>query len=255
MTRALYLKGLCDAGLPLKLTFAQLYYIVLIRSFSAPIERVYQIPYRIVCEVLEDNTWLAAAAKPNVDDAIATDMAQANNQAAAIGDSKILSAMASLNSAISAVTTFAKATQATINSVLLPLNAVRSQVQTLITSVDNTLINVTTVGGILPNNPIAQNVAKLTAYVNASLQMPQLMGLNSVLGRMGTNLGQINSSSKTITVPGGNLFDLASKFYGDASKWTLLAKANKTTDPNLSGITTLVIPPANSTDDGGVLNA
>jgi nucleoid-associated protein YgaU len=47
---------------------------------------------------------------------------------------------------------------------------------------------------------------------------------------------------QTITVTGGNLFDIANRFLGDATAWTTIASANKLTDPWLNGVATLVIP-------------
>lgn len=40
-----------------------------------------------------------------------------------------------------------------------PLAAVQARVQILVSTVGNTVANVTTLGGILPNNPIAQRAA------------------------------------------------------------------------------------------------
>jgi hypothetical protein len=252
LARAQYVQGLKDAGLPLDLTWNELYYRVLIHSF-VPDYQFYEIPYKISCEVLEDLTApVADGTGVSIDDLITNDMSTANDLVSTVNDSTLTSLTGTLNSAVSAVSNFATATQSTINSVLQPLNAVKTQVQTLISSVDNTLINVTTLGGILPNNPLAVNVAKLTTQVNAALQQPALLNLQSVLGRMGTNLTQLNTSVRSITTSGGNLFDIAAKQYGDATGWTAIAAANGLKDPNLSGNTELVIPPYFG-DSGGIL--
>ncbi|MFD2271422.1 hypothetical protein ACFS07_10480 [Undibacterium arcticum] len=50
-----------------------------------------------------------------------------------------------------------------------------------------------------------------------------------------------------MTSAGGNLFDLASKAYGDPTAWPTIARANKLTDPALAGVQTIIIPP---TPDG-----
>lgn len=48
---------------------------------------------------------------------------------------------------------------------------------------------------------------------------------------------------KTITTAGGTLFHLAADLYGDAAQWTRLAEANGIRDPQLTGVTTIVVPP------------
>jgi len=45
-----------------------------------------------------------------------------------------------------------------------------------------------------------------------------------------------------LMLTGGNLFDIANRFLGDATQWTIIASANGITDPWLNGMTTLVIP-------------
>ena len=47
---------------------------------------------------------------------------------------------------------------------------------------------------------------------------------------------------QTITLTGGNLFDVANRFLGDATQWTRIAALNGIDDPWLNGITTLTIP-------------
>ena len=58
----------------------------------------------------------------------------------------------------------------------------------------------------------------------------------------------------TITVTSAeiDLFHLAARLYGDATLWFLIARANGLIDPQINGLTTLVIPPADPTQSGGV---
>jgi nucleoid-associated protein YgaU len=58
----------------------------------------------------------------------------------------------------------------------------------------------------------------------------------------------------TIQVAGGNLFAIAAQFLGDSSQWNRIAALNGLTDPMLSGVTTLKIPPVNkAAGNGGIL--
>jgi hypothetical protein len=193
-------------------------------------------------------------APAGVDEWISNDMAKANALGDLIGDGPLSDQLKTLDSAISAVSSFANAVQSTINSVLAPLAAVQARVRVLTASVGNVIGNVTTLGGILPNNPIAQQASKLMGQVNAMTQLPQLYNLQSVLGRMGGNLGSIGTAGRQVATAGGNLYQMASDAYGDAMAWTGIAKANGLKDPKISGVQTLTVP-ALPDDSGGVMYA
>lgn len=68
---------------------------------------------------------------------------------------------------------------------------------------------------------------------------------------------QIGRAVRTLTVAGGNLFEVAAKEYADHTLWSLIAKANGLRDPFLTGTITLVIPdkPAQSRANSGVVGA
>jgi hypothetical protein len=254
LERARYLDGLRIAGNPLTLTWDELAYEVVIASFKAEFERFYQIPYQISCTVLQDlNSPVTTIADPGIDDLVGDDMNTASGLGGLIGDGPLSSALTTLNSAIGAVSSFAGAAQSVINTVLEPLAAVQARVQILIASTGNTISNVATLGGILPNQPIAQSAASLTNQMSSMTQLPNLYSLQSVLGRMGGNLGAVGMSSNTITSAGGNLFGMAAQAYKDATAWTTLARANKLTDPQLTGVNTIMVP-ASHDNSGGVLS-
>lgn len=59
-------------------------------------------------------------------------------------------------------------------------------------------------------------------------------------------------SNQTITIAGGNLFKLAAQYLQDATQWVRIAQANNLRDPVITGLTTLVIPPADPTAGGGI---
>jgi nucleoid-associated protein YgaU len=58
---------------------------------------------------------------------------------------------------------------------------------------------------------------------------------------------------QTLTVAGGNLFDIAQRILGDATKWDVIADANDISDPWLAGLTTLLIP--DQSNDKGAIGA
>ena len=257
MDRARALDDLRQQGNDLLLKWHEIAYQVVIREFRADFQRFYKIPYHITCEVISDLSKFAGNDDDqSIDGQMTEDAATATELSDSVGDSTLSGLMDSVNSAISAVSDFATAAQSTINSVLQPIAALRTQVQTMISSANNTLMNVTTLGGILPNNPISQQVSKLSGQIVAATNLPVLVQLDRVAGRMQGNLGSIYSSAKQVTVAGGNLMNMAAKEWNDAMAWTGIAKANPQLngDPQIVGIQTVTIPP-NQDSVGGVLNA
>jgi hypothetical protein len=83
----------------------------------------------------------------------------------------------------------------------------------------------------------------------------QLYQLQYFLNRIETNLNLINSSpnAQIVTVVSTNLYKLAAEYYGDAMLWTLIAKANNLTDPQITGAATLIIPPFENQESTGIL--
>jgi hypothetical protein len=57
---------------------------------------------------------------------------------------------------------------------------------------------------------------------------------------------------QTITVAGGNLFQIAATELGDATQWIRIAQLNNISDPMLVGIVILTIPNINQGAGGGI---
>lgn len=255
LSRARQLDAMRRKGAAVDLSWSELKFTVVIESFAADFERFYQIPYQISCLPAKSAAGAPLSGKVNLDGQMRSDMGLVSTLSSAIGNSPLSSAVATLSSAVKSVSDFAKATQSTINGVLQPLAAVQSQVKTLISSVGNTVANITTLGGVAPFNPIAQQASKLMGQVSSFTTLPQLYNLQSVLGRMGTNLQTASTTGQTVSTAGGNLFQIAAKQFGDATAWPMIAKANGLIDPQIQGLKTLAIPPApqGSQPVGGVL--
>jgi hypothetical protein len=240
-------------GVAVFFSFMTFNYSVKVKKFTFTVEAFYRVLYTIELEVIQDFTQQNySSQQASVTDAIYTDSSSAVVSGAAVGDSPLRSALATMDSTIKSVSDFAKATQSTINTVLAPISAVQQRVTTLIASASNTLINVTTLGGILPNTPIAQQAAKLSGQVAAATQLPILYNLQSTVGRISTNLNLINSqlTSASQTVAGGTLFDVATKAYGDPTKYVAIAQANGLTDTSITTVQTLTIPNNPANNDG-----
>jgi len=291
--RAKALDDLRKAGQPLVLAWDELSFHVVIKSFECEFERFYRMRYHICCEVVDDRVDpVVSSIDPGIDQLVAEDLSTATDLvkkvtdvAAQINDSKLVmsikqnltTAMNKLQSAIDTVDSLATAAQSTINNVRQSITEVRAQTSLLLKAANDILQTATTLGGILPNNPVSNQAKALVGQIEAVNQSAAFVELDGTLGRIQSNIDTVNSGLKsnvnTITsglkvVPevGGNLYAIAAKEYGDAMGWVAIAKANLLTDPQIKvdpptaadpqkiKAVQLIIPP-NNVKTGGVLNA
>ena len=253
LARARQLDDLRERGASLLLQWSEIYYAVVIRDFRADFQRAYKIPYKIVCEVASDLSKFGGSdAGQSIDRQIKSDAAAVTDMGSAIGDGALSGLIDSANSAIDTVASFANAAQSTLSNVLQKVTAVRDRAQALVASANSELMKVATLGGVLPNNPLAQQVAKLSGQINSALSLPVLVQLDRVAGRMQMNIASVYKSAKHVVTAGGDLMKLAAKEYDDAMAWTSLAKANPELlwDPLIQGVRTLIVPPDKDTAGG-----
>lgn len=270
LSRARYLDSLRRQGGLCTLAWDELRYTVKFSDFHANYKKPYHIPYSITFEVVEDQTALITSVpKITPIQAIQQDMARANAIFGCIGDSTLSGLGSTLQTVLNAITSavqpianglvplttavagaaqcageIADGVTSTVATAVAPFAALDAQVQKLITNSETAVSSVATIGGIAPGNSVAQTVGKSLSQINASVQLPELYELQSISTRMQANLHLIQSptSTKTITVGGGDLQRIAAEQYGDATRWTDIASANGLSDPVLTGIQTLTIP-------------
>lgn len=257
--RARILDSMRIAGRELQLSWGELRYSVVIQSFIAVYERYYNIPYTIVCEVVEDlANPTAQAATTGLDSLIRGATEDAGFFAGLLEDSGLQSVIDTVKGAVDAVEDFASATIDQINSVLGPVVAAQAYVAQVIDQTGVNLGNILSLGGVFPNE-LSESAFNLINQSDIFGDLGNLYNLNASLGVVGVNLNslgnigeQIDLAGRSLTTAGGNLFDIAAEVYGDATKWTGIAEKNGLSDPQLDGITTLQIP-ANVPDTGGIL--
>lgn len=56
----------------------------------------------------------------------------------------------------------------------------------------------------------------------------------------------------TLTIAGGNLFQIAAQQLGDATQWIRIAQLNGIDDPMLTGVVTILLPDIDLNAGGGV---
>lgn len=255
LDRAKYLDFLRVQGLSLNLTFFDSNYTVVIQRFRFNVERYYKVGYSISLEVVADNAQPVTSIAPaGFDAAIGADCASMTQLGLSIGNVGLSASISSLSSACLAIPSFAGATTAQVNNVLNLAAGVTAQVATLKASCQATINSAGVLGGVTVGAVPGIAAASLSAQNIAGNQYPILQNIGNLSARVTKNVTNANlqSSTRTVQVGGGTLFDVAAAQYGDPTQWSAIAKASGLTDPALVGVQTLTIP-ANPAASGGVL--
>lgn len=281
--RAKYLDVLRMKGKELRLTWSSLDYQIVIKSFVADYEYETRIPYKITCVVIKNNTIriVRAATRDHdyivnefLDSAVmyatsATEQNMAEFDAeVAVNLADIKTKMIRVQSSIRNLNGLIRATVDQINNIRNQITDVQNQVTRQIASVNNFLGTITTLGGVLPKNNkasvMAAKLGSVVAHTNTSFQLLNLkftlMNMNKEIKKVNpvTGLQTQKTTNKMFNLPTtqevqhANLYQLASMYYGDAMKWTLIAKENGLIDPYVTTPMTLKIP-VDSTGNNGVL--
>ncbi len=240
------LERMRDAGYPLMMTLDGYRFTVVITSFSAVYEFVWRRGYTIEVAVVSND------GSPDKVDALTgalrelinSDLGRALGLARIINLDAVTQAVKDLHEAVRQVTDFAQATVVQIQAIVRPLIAARNIIQHELALLEAAAGAITSLGGLVPGNPISKTVSNVLAQLHHSTQIPALYRMQDVLGRLNKNMnaGRSVEGIKAVTLSGGNLYQVASDQYGDAALWTSIAEANNLNDPKLSGIHTLKIP-------------
>jgi hypothetical protein len=254
LDRARYLDGLRKAGKPLQLAWFDLAYTVVIRSFTFETERFYEVPYSISCEVVEDLTSpVDAPPETSMDEVMGGDMDLALDLGGEIGDEGLLGLLTGLQGTLGGASNLFSAGEAALGAIYDAIAGSMGTAAGLTAGLEAVIGGATTLGGVVTGAQPSANPAALSVQTSAADTLGLLYQLQSVLGRMGSNLSAVGTSGYTVTQAGGNLQTLAAQAYGDPSQWTAIAKANGLTDPVVNGLQDLRIPPIGD-KSGGVLS-
>jgi hypothetical protein len=249
LDRALYIDGLRKAGKALTLAWSGLRYTVVVRALSCEFRLAYRLPYRITCEVVSDDTTpVASANNPKAIDAVNSDAAliaaqTVNSSTLADLLAKIQAGIAKVNSAINSASSDVFSAVAQVEA---PIVAARREISSLLTTAGTAIDAAAAVGGIVSGGFVTAQVAALGAQIGAVSDSQGLLYLDRLLGRMQSNMHSLNAGTKTRQVVSGNLFQIAAQEYGNSAEWASIALANGITDPWITQIAALSIPPSGS---------
>lgn len=251
LARTRYLDHLRKQGSALHLTWSCFDYWVIIQQFKADFKQEYRIPYTITCIVVTDALKQPSFYSIDYDQSIKEDMGAIAKAAEALEDKpEIKTTIQKLVAAYKTIKSIYKAGAKVVKEVRAQIKDVQDMISREIASIDNMLQNVTTLGGVLPHNPVSVNSKKMMNHVVNVNNATQLMNLKYTFGRVIRNIDAVNSPTgltalTTVNVSSGaSLYSLAAKHYGDYSKWDKIAKANSLSTPYIHEPMTLVIPNA-----------
>ncbi|MDE2302435.1 MAG: hypothetical protein KGK11_07720 [Sphingomonadales bacterium] len=263
LDRARQLKRMAEAGAPLPLAWGEFAYSVLIAQFSAEDRAGPFLPYRIALEVLEDTGAPAPAAPPPGFAAVlAGDLAGAVAAASAVP--VLAAAMTTVSGAMTAALAGygAQPPAPALRPLQVPIAAATSIAAVTTAGAAQSLSALPVLAGadVAAAGSAALDgfATGLAAAVGAARSGGQAALAGQLLARMSANLavaiGGGGSGGGTLTTADTDLYHIAAAAYGDARGWTRIAAANGLSDPTLTGITTLTVPPADGSAFTGVLD-
>lgn len=262
--RAKYLDTLRREGKPVTLTWDDYIYVAIITDFQPRYMQQWNVEYSILLTIIQDKTQsVNQAPQETLVQLLSNDNATAGCLGAIINDSALTGLLANISTALQnysdaveqltapiaiagqCVAQVVQDTQSLLTALVAPLAAAQSRVTTLLTNVDTEATVLQNTANAVTSGALPSTVSAITS-ANVGLGVGQpLYALQGVLGRMQANVnqGSLSSSNRTIQVTGGNLQNIAAQYYGDATLWPAIAKANGLTDPVLpSSSLTLIIP-------------
>lgn len=247
-TRVGTLEKMRDAGNTVQLTLDNYIFDVVISSFVPTYVFTYKRPYSIELTVVErkDKPAGPKSVKEALDALVNGDMGKMLGLASSSGDSTLTGILSTVSDAIAPIQTFVEQTAATIQPIVQTITTAQQQVRDVITALEASASSVTTLGGLVPGNPVSTTVNNLLKQADAATRLPVLYQTQDLLGRLSKNVqsGQASNGSQTLIQAGGTLYQVSAKQYNDASQWTKIAAINNLSDPYMTGVNTIVVPNA-----------
>lgn len=274
MKRARYINTFRLSGKPLVLSFSGVMVTCVIVEFKPVYKQIAWVPYSIQLMPVSESWNNPVVQKTTTHASFLKKLLADANSVRAWWTATMTTAMNSLDTVMNGISDIASVPAATIGGLTTTVTAVQSELNGIQASVENTLLNITTLGGMLPNNPAAAGVSSMANQLNALTTQYQAENLNGIMSITGNTLATAGTSAdpflplitpevvtsqrtpgiKTeIAQAGTSLETVALGAYGDATEWPVIATANGLTDPILQQTQRIIIPPAPITPSGGVL--
>lgn len=274
MKRARYINTFRLSGKPIVLSFSGVMVVCVIEEFQPVYKAINWVPYSIRL-IPQTESWNNPVVTHTMTHAsFLQKLIGTANNVRAWWTATMTTAMNDLQTVMNGVSDLASVPAATIEGLTTTVQAVQSELNGIQASVENTLLNITTLGGMFPNNPAASAVSSLSNQLNAittQYQSENLSGIMSITSSTIANVGTSVDPFLPLITPeivsthpqpgpvtelvqaGTPLEEVALHYYGDATEWPAIANANGLTDPIIQQTQRIVIPVAPVTPSGGVL--
>lgn len=240
------LETMRDTGAAVNFTLGEYYFSVVVAKFVPRFEHQYRRNYTIELVVVDrlDAPVTKNALSGSLDALINSDVGKSLGLAGIINVSAITDTINTVKASVAQVQDFANQTVETIQSVIRPIVAAQQMVQSVIAQVGASVSDITTLGGLIPGNPVSNAANNLLRQANAVTQLAPLYQMQGVLGRLQKNVlsGPLANGTVSVTTGNTSLQRLSADQYGDQSQWTKVAAANNITDPQITGIQTVKFP-------------
>lgn len=235
-----------DAGMPVTFTLEDYSFSVVITGFSSDFQHTYRRPYSIELTIIarQDSVSALDALTGSLDALINSDIGEALGLSSIINVQAVTDAVTAVQTAVSQVQDIANATVSAVQTIIRPIIAAQKIVNATIAQANSAISDITTLGGLIPGNPVSKAATNVLRQVEAYTQLPGLYQMQAVLGRLQKNVlaGPLANGTASIVTSNTSLQRLAADAYGDQSKWTGIASANNITDPKVTGIQEIKIP-------------
>lgn len=197
--RAQYLDNLRVQGKALPLEWNYESFTVVIQHFNYTFEKPFIVPYKIECVVVENNS--EAQTKITSDDSVISDALRLptfgdqlkgglnlNTGALEFDPAAIKSNVSMLQAATAQIKSTYKATKDQIQKVKKYTQKIHLQTQAAMSQTTQILNEVTSVGGVLPGNPLQRNANRMLRTTTHTSNLSNLTNMHYLTARMMKNL-------------------------------------------------------------------
>lgn len=274
MKRARYINTFRLSGKPIVLSFSGVMVTCVIEEFLPVYKAINWVPYsiRLIPQTESWNNPVISTTQTHA--SFLQGLVNAANSVRTWWTAALTTAMNDLQTVMDGISDLASVPAATIEGLTTTITAVQSELNGIQASVENTLLNITTLGGLFPNNPAAAAVSSVSNQLNAVTTQYQAQNLNGIISITSDTIANVGTSADPflplvtpeivaasprsgpvteIVQTGTPLEEVALRYYGDATEWPAIANANNLTDPVIQQTQRIIIPVAPVTPSGGVL--
>ncbi len=188
--RARALDALRVVGAPLLLVWNSFRYLVVIQRFSPIYRHASEVPYRIECEVVQDQTQPAASPLPSPDADFSGSLGDAGDIAVSLSV-PVIPTLSTIQQTLNLAGSISGASPAQLTQISIAIGQGQAAVGPVIAMQDLGLGSLPAFGGVIPGAVPAANAASLLAATGNGVQLPQLLQVNNDLTNMSKAIGRL----------------------------------------------------------------